>query len=295
MVPRSSFPPQRAGLSRIELVVVINLLVLTTLLLTPACRKGHHVGARTQSVNNLKQIGLAAHEFHDMHKRLPFNGCDQDLSDEGGPTYTARARSNNFTSGSWLFQILPFIDQQLLFQLNGNDTTAGFTSLGIYTYMCPGRGRPVFELGTGPWSDYFLNNYLNDPDRAEFPDNPDHQRTFAQITDGTSNTLFAGHGNIATGDYARTNNVPGSSSIFVGGTAGTMRGGTRCVNGTGAHVSVQRDGSTPNPTGWGGPYPQGALLVWCDGTVRIVAYDTTPIVFGAYLTPRGGETVPLPD
>jgi hypothetical protein len=63
-------------------------------------------------------------------------------------------------------------------------------------------------------------------------------------------------------------------------------------------VILQRDSALPpvlEVGGWGGPYPTGALMVWCDGTVRQVAYSTTPTTFGAYLTPNGHEKVALPD
>src|SRR5262249_39625432 len=104
--------------------------------------------------------------------------------------------------------------------------------------------------------------------------------------------------NIATTDYAKTKDVAGSSTIFVGGTQGTMRGGPKWVKGTRPHVMLERDSATPAllaAGGWGGPYPQGALMVWCDGTVRMVAYTTPADVVGAYMTPTGREEVALPD
>ena len=50
------------------------------------------------------------------------------------------------------------------------------------------------------------------------PNNPDKKRTLDGITDGTSNTICAGQGNIATGDYSKTKGVHGSSNIYAGGT-----------------------------------------------------------------------------
>lgn len=299
MFLRSSFPPQRAGINRIELIVVVNLIALASLLLIPACqRHSNGSSARTQSVNNLKQIGIAAQSFHDGNKRLPFNGCDREPADKDDLKYSAAARSNSPTSGSWLFQILPYIDQQVMFNLNGNDTTKGFTTMGVQAYLCPLRGRPSYEEGKGPWSDYFINNYLNDAANADRPDNPDGRRTLVGITDGSSNTIFAGHGNVARLDYASSRNVAGSSNIFEGGTQGTMRGGPKWMKGRAPIVWIQRDSDVlPDLTagGWGGPVPQGALMAWCDGTVRLVPYATPLGVVGAYMTPAGNEDVALPD
>jgi len=294
--------------------------------------------ARTQSVNNLKQIGLAAQAFHDGNKRLPFNGTG--ISPVGGAvTYFQAARSNSPTSGSWLFQILPYIDQQVMFNLNGNNTANGFTAVGIQAYMCPGRGRPNFTTtavgvgtttGAGPWSDYFINVILNGSSQSLGFNNADAKRTLVGITDGSSNTIFAGHGYIDRGQYsnqAASANV--STCIWFGGTQGTARGYGSAVatypTGTALPPTVttpapasglMRDdlGTTaqrPAATGttgtnqmpWGGPFPQGALFVWCDGTVRMVAYSisqlppttTAPTVFSAYLTPTGGEAATLPD
>ena len=120
MFLRSSFPPQRSGVNRIEAVIVANLLLLTTLLLLPACvSRVQPAHSRTQSINNLKQIVLAMHGFHDVNGRIPFNG-------------TRDAVANDPTSGSWAFQILPYIDQAPLF---GNLNQQA----GVFAYMDPAR------------------------------------------------------------------------------------------------------------------------------------------------------------
>ncbi|MSU77558.1 MAG: DUF1559 domain-containing protein [Gemmataceae bacterium] len=122
--------PPRAGVSRLEAIVVVHLVLLAGLLLIPACQR--HVrepAACTQSTNNLKQIALSFHSFHDLHKRLPFNG-------------TKAAVAGEIASGSWAFQILPLIDQELLFNKPDATTT-------VYSYICPGRGRPSTQAGLG--------------------------------------------------------------------------------------------------------------------------------------------------
>ena len=235
-------------------VLVLGAFVILALLI-PFVVKVREAAARTQSINNLKQIGLACAEFHDVNKRLPFNG-------------TGPAVANNPTSGSWAFQILPFIDQGTIFA-----APQGNRNVPIPVFMCPGRGRPALEIsnGGGPWTDYFFNNYLNDPNQAENPKAPDLRRAYSSIEHGTSNTVLIGHGNIRTSQYASNANVILSVNIFVGGTAGTMRSGSNCgimpeppcddcipTAGIPVGMTLKRDSDEiPTIGGWGGPFAQG--------------------------------------
>jgi hypothetical protein len=246
-------------------------------LLVPAVQKVREAAARTQSTNNLKMIALSFQSFHDANKRLPFNG-------------TVPAQGGNPISGSWGFQILPFMEQGNIF----NNPQAG-RNTGIPFLMCPGRSRPLFETsnGGGPWTDYFYNNYLNDPKQASRPNAPDVKRSMVGITDGTSNTIFVGHGNINISQYGQSGNVTLSTNILNGGTPGTMRSGNDGDTAPGG-VTLRRD-STVDPVigSWGGPFPQGGLMAMGDGTVRMFPYSTQN--FSSFLTPMGNEPVLLPD
>jgi uncharacterized Zn finger protein (UPF0148 family) len=241
-------------------------------LLVPAVQKVREAAARTQSTNNLKQIALAFHGYHDANRKMPFNG-------------TQVANPAIPDSGSWAYQILPFVEQDAVFrQVNRN--------AGIPVFLCPGRSRPGIEMGGGAWSDYFYNNYLNQPNLASQPNAPPGQkRTLMEITDGTSNTILVGHGNINVTQYQQFNNVTLCSNIFDGGRAGTMRAGN---NGQTNPVgwTLLRD-SPINPTvgSWGGPFSGGALMSMGDGSVRTISYNMAS--FGAALTPNGGEVVML--
>ncbi|MSU77559.1 MAG: hypothetical protein EXS16_05615 [Gemmataceae bacterium] len=118
------------------------------------------------------------------------------------------------------------------------------------------------------------------------------------ITDGTSNTIVAGQGNISTRDYQAVGGVVGSHNIFAGGSAGTMRAGPDWVKGQPLNVTLIPDSANPpnlKAGGWGGPYTQGELMGMGDGTVRMFAYSLSPQIFGELLTLTGGENVVLPD
>jgi hypothetical protein len=186
--------------------------------------------------------------------------------------------------------MLPYIEQQPLFQKIDR-------SVAIPTYLEPGRGpRPPVEIvkdGGGAWTDYFLNNVLNNQTSAALNMKDNHTR-LTSITDGSSNTILAGHGNVRTTQYALASGVAGSTHIFTGGVVGTARGGTG-ANGAGALLA--QDKSTVNGAvqRWGGPFPQGGLMCMGDATVRLFNYRITAASFIGFLTPHGGESAALPD
>ena len=274
----------RSGFGILELLVVLAIIAFLIALLVPAVQKVREAATRTQSMNNLKQIGLAFHSFHDANRRFPFNGSDKAV---GNDKYSKTAKGNDVLSGSWGFQILPYIEQNALYQQPNRE-------VGIPVYICPARGRPMVEVAKGAggaWTDYFLNNYLNDAKNADKPDNADKQRRFTDITDGTSNTVMLGHGNINLKDYKSASNVALSSNIFDGGTTGTMRSG-KGGEANPKGVTLMRD-SDQDPTvgGWGGPLPQGGLFVLCDGSARLISYSFNDL--NGLLTPQGNEAVNL--
>lgn len=302
-------PPMPAPLPRrakspgiVERVVRWSLLLALagTLvgLLAPAILKVREARNRTQSTNNLKQIGLAAQAFHDANRRLPFNGSGVAVGNVG---YSREAMPQKPTSGSWGFQIAPFIDQREMFD-------AGKSDVAIPAYLCPGRNRyavsqtPALGATTPPWSDYVINAWLNDNHHGT-ADAPDAKRTQVGITDGTSNTIMFGHGQIRPADYWASESVPGYlDTILLGGTTATALSSNPAFG----PVTFARDSSetrTDAARGFGSPFPQGCLMAMCDGTVRMFPYSmkvgtfseyggaNTSEALGAFLTPTGGEVV----
>ena len=287
-VPRDTFSIRKDGGAvrswiRIGAFTFIGAIIFTGVLtwcLLPAPR---HIGAsnRTQGINHVKQIVLSVQAFNDTHKRLPFNG-------------TRPAVANDPTSGSWAFQILPFIDQPPVF---ANPDAAHEISIAVF--MCPERQRST-NVKTGSVTDYFINVYLNTKTIGNGWNARDSELKMKDVADGTSNTVFVGQGWLSSGDY-RSSVLPGrSNSIFLGGIPDLARGGADVPGvGVGPFAKMQPD-STALPAGaalipWGGPFKQGVLMGMGDGTVRMFPYEMSGVTFGAFLTPTNREVVELPD
>src|SRR6056297_2334814 len=90
---------RRAGFTLIELLVVIAIIAILVALLLPAVQQAREAARRSSCKNNLKQLGLAIHNYHDTHSRFPF-GYMLD--------------SSNLNVSSFGTQILPFLEQSAL-------------------------------------------------------------------------------------------------------------------------------------------------------------------------------------
>ena len=104
----------RSGFTLIELLVVIAIIAVLIALLLPAVQSAREAARRMQCTNNLKQIGLAIHNYHDVQNRFPSGFIFQ------APGMANRADRPNRAAGfSWHTFILPFVEQANLYnQLN---------------------------------------------------------------------------------------------------------------------------------------------------------------------------------
>src|SRR5262249_17076616 len=100
-VRRTAAPP-RPGFTLIELLVVIAIIAILIGLLVPAVQQVRESASRTQCANNLKQLALACHSYHDAYKRFPVNSL-----------YTYDPTAPNW---SWLAHLLPYVEQRNLYQ-----------------------------------------------------------------------------------------------------------------------------------------------------------------------------------
>src|SRR5712692_11209492 len=151
---------KRKGFTLIELLVVIAIIAVLVGLLLPAVQKVREAAARVQCANNLHQIGLACHGFHDANNKLP-----PALGWFPGPQPPPTGTRGAF--GTTAFHLLPYLEQQPLYQdsfdgSNYDVRTRDVHSQRINVFVCPsdpstGNGTvtddqlPQFQGGANPW------------------------------------------------------------------------------------------------------------------------------------------------
>jgi prepilin-type N-terminal cleavage/methylation domain-containing protein len=267
------------GFTLIELLVVIAIIAILIGLLLPAVQKVREAAARMSTTNNLKQIGLGAHNYHDTKGRFP----------DAGTNITQTA------GWCWAYHLLPYIEQGNMYQLAGSDQYANalgtiVVKTGIKTYMCPGRGRSPTAAQTGgnspgwngPFTDYAINA-INANGRKGFIGgnivnnayvSPSPSMSVITSLNGTSNTIFVGEKSIDTNMYNNQNSSNWDECIYSGGYGGTTR--------TNDPPILIKDG--PNNGGnnnyWGSPFNGGVPFVMGDGSVRLVSYSLSNIANG---------------
>ena len=206
----------RQGFTLIELLVVIAIIAVLIALLLPAVQQAREAARRSQCKNNLKQVGLAIHNYHDVYNKLPIG--------TRWPT----------SAPNWRIGLLPFIDQAPLYnQLNfsgsfgnpyGNNTI--LQNQIIVVYKCPSSSLsanstavPGNTAPPGMTHDYVAIAGATDTTLPAAGCSPQHRYGgiscvngmlpanynygMRDVTDGLSNTIMVGEqsGTIANGDY----------------------------------------------------------------------------------------------
>lgn len=294
--------PPRPAFTLIELLVVLGIIGLLVGLISAAVQAARQAAARADCQNRLRQIGLAAHQYHDAHRQLP----PGTLTRGDGPLYM-----------SWLTRLLPYLEQPALFDQAGRDYSRqplfdrpldGHANLAspVVAFTCP-----LADRQTG------LASYLSVRDEP-FPVaftwyqgvsggnsvNPDgvlyaNSRTrFADITDGQSHTLLVGErppspdnrlGWWYAGVGQRT--MGNSADYFLG--LREYPDPTRlpmCVWETGSFRPGRLDEMCDVIHFWS-LHPGGANFAFCDGSVRFLRYSADAVL-PALATRAGGEVVP---
>jgi prepilin-type N-terminal cleavage/methylation domain-containing protein len=200
---------KRKGFTLIELLVVIAIIAILIALLLPAVQQAREAARRTQCKNNLKQIGLGMHNYHDVFQMFPLGGTARPEA-PGPPAFGVHISIGAFAS------ILPFLEETNLLNLYVSEKpweqqTPVAAKTVVKPYLCPSNTGP--EVDTNPvLANYPIGvelgsiNYLlskgatqrwcltaaSDRNVGMFGINL--KTKFRDITDGSSNTLCVGEG-----------------------------------------------------------------------------------------------------
>ncbi len=292
----------RRGFTLVELLVVMGIISILIALTVPAVQKVRGAAARLECANSLKQIGLATHHYHDVHRALP-------------PGMRWQNGKDPMRMSSWLAHILPFVEQQQLWNLalGAYKQTANpllnpphspmATLVPIYTCRADPR---VWDIRFAPRDkiNVALTSYLGvsgkDWSKEDGVLFRDSRVRFADITDGTSNTLLAGERPPST-DFQFGWWYAGAGQKFTG--SADMILGVEEEN-----ILTVTVGSCPpgkykfGPGSFGNqcdmfhfwsPHSGGAHFLFADGSVHFLSYAAAPIL-PALASRAGGEAVAVP-
>jgi prepilin-type N-terminal cleavage/methylation domain-containing protein len=302
-----------AGFTLIELLVVLAIIALLIGLLLPAVQKVREAAARSQCQNNLKQLGLALHNYHDAHRSLP-------------PGYHASGPyidgANDTTPGwGWATYILPYLEQgNLSNQFNLSQPVQNFP--GIQTmlklYLCPSDiypttpfvvpnafGAPVARAAPCSYAACCGNDASDTADptgNGVFYRNS--QTRLTDITDGTSQTILIG-------ERACANSVGVWAGAISGGIVlrgpfnanpGTSTAPSPCLVLAHCHLINTQNDFDGGLDDFSSKHFGGAHFLFGDGAVHFIrsissdnpdgSYSQDSLIFQGMGTRSGGEVIP---
>lgn len=297
----------RRGFTLIELLVVIAIIAVLVSLLLPAVQQAREAARRTQCKNNLKQIGLALHNYHDVHGRFPSGWIAVDSG-------TNLPSAHEGTSGvGWATMILPFIDQANVYnQFNASlpltdPANATFLSAQMTIYKCPSDPQPLtFDLGeegnpTNILAKMPIANYIGSfgPEELDGCEEPagtppvladgqckgsgifyhNSRVSIRDVTDGTTNTYMVGE--------RKTKETDGWYTSWPGMIAEAEEAFQRVCGSadhTPNHPATHFDDFSSNHTG-------GTQFLQADGSVRFLSENINTGTYQGLATIQGGEVL----
>ena len=317
MIQRRSFRA-RCAFTLVELLVVIAIIGLLIALLLPAVQAAREASRRGSCLNNLKQIGLASHNYHDTRGKFP-TGARVSIDVAGTPT-----------GGTTLWvELLPHFEQENLYERwdyedNRNNVTSGVGATQaqvIKILVCPSDSLPELVVysaqpGSPAWSQgfYGMSSYGGNAGQRSVGPPPFAGMSedgiffigrcvrLADITDGTSNTLLFGERFHLDPEYDRRQPIVWPAVVDI---AAWGKWGWVANVGSSANVTL----STPVPINYkvppggdfltvvnrvgafGSGHWGGANFAFADGSVRLLRDTTALSVLQALSTRAGGEAI----
>ena len=306
---------RRVAFTLIELLVVIAIIAILIALLVPAVQKVREAAARTQCQNNLKQIGLALHSHHSVHKRLPTPRGDTLFFN----FYSIK--QTNAVVGGWMLDLLPYVEQQNLWKAiapktedpsktsTWNPPFVANSSNPVPVYLCPADPRYfALQKTTGlvqgqraltsyngvTGSDATSAAQLTGPSNGIFNVSSIGQR-LVRVTDGTSNTLMVGErppdrdmlwGRWSGTDYNSLLSVTQRYTFYTAA--------EKCVFPGIYRVAELKDDCKGGSNHFWSFHSNGSNWILGDASVRFMAYTAQPVTI-PMATMRSGETFLYPD
>jgi prepilin-type N-terminal cleavage/methylation domain-containing protein/prepilin-type processing-associated H-X9-DG protein len=294
---------RHAGFTLIELLVVIAIIGVMILLLLPAVMKVREASNLTRCRNNLKQIGIAMQEYHNVQGSYPVGYYDP----------TPWPQTDNGPGWGWNAYLLPYLEQENLFNQIHFDLDVGdakndpIRNVFLKNLMCPSDPVPtsftVNDGGSNSWT-MAQSSYVacNGNDGVDDFTTPPHTGPFIRstegfgfkdITDGLSNTFLVGE---------RTGLL--SYSTWVGGPTGAQNPFLQDPGNFGAEVTLLlfHAGPTgPNSAGvfdadsTSSSHRNGLNILFGDGSVRFINNAIDINTWMALATRAGGEPVSTGD
>src|SRR5262245_6132542 len=299
----------------VELLVVIAIIGVLVALLLPAVQSAREAARRMKCSNNLKQIALAAHNFHDVNSTFPSGSRLTSPPD----TYYS----------NWAINLLPFIEQQAVFDryddtvVNVHANNKAVRETFIDAYSCPSEIKPkqiltpesagpngiapymqgsyrgmsgVSATGFDQWAGFpseVVVNAARDPGlrgmfHNDWPGGPTKPERVATITDGTSNTLFIGERS------TRTRQVRGTfwaNSFNLYALSGAYAQSATLLADYDACGRIAND-IAQCKYGWGSFHPSIVQFAFGDGSVRTIRTNIDMKIFTYLATIGNGESVP---